>query len=261
LIDLPNGEWWFMHFQDTGPFGRIVHLQPVTWKDSWPLIGVDYDGNGVGEPVPAWKKPGIGASSPATAPATSDEFAAPALGRQWQWHANHEDAWASLAARPGWLRLQVCPRPDLDLGRMPNFLGQKYPARGFAVETLVDFSGGRPGGLAGLAVVGGKGHAALAVRKASAGDECVLIESGAVERIAALSAGPVRLQARVAPDGSFTLAFAAPGRELVALPKLFLASEGGWIGAKVGLFAAGLTGTAGAGQADFDWFRFAPGDR
>jgi beta-xylosidase len=29
LIDLPNGEWWFMHFQDTGPFGRIVHLQPV----------------------------------------------------------------------------------------------------------------------------------------------------------------------------------------------------------------------------------------
>jgi len=260
LIDLPNGEWWFMHFQDTGPFGRIVHLQPVAWKDGWPLMGVDYDGNGVGEPVPAWKKPGIGVGSPAAAPATSDEFAAPALGRQWQWHANHEDAWASVAARPGWLRLATCPRPDLDLGRMPNFLGQKYPARGFTVETLIDFSGGRPGALAGLAVVGGKGHAALAVRKAPSGDECGLIQDGAFERVAPLSACPVRLQARMAPDGSFTLAFATPGRELVALPKPFLASEGGWIGAKIGLFAVALPGTAGSGHADFDWFRFAPGD-
>jgi hypothetical protein len=143
---------------------------------------------------------------------------------------------------------------------MPNFLGQKYPARGFTVETLIDFSGGRPGALAGLAVVGGKGHAALAVRKAPSGDECGLIQDGAFERVAPLSACPVRLQARMAPDGSFTLAFATPGRELVALPKPFLASEGGWIGAKIGLFAVALPGTAGSGHADFDWFRFAPGD-
>jgi hypothetical protein len=210
--------------------------------------------------VPTWKKPGIGAGSPVATPATSDEFAAPTLGRQWQWHANHEDAWASLTTRPGWLRLQACPRPDLELGRMPNFLGQKYPARVFAVETLIDFSGVRPGELAGLAVVGGKGHAALAMRKTPSGDECVLIRDGAIERVGGLPAGPVRLQACVAPDGSFTLAFATPGRELVALPKPFLASESGWIGAKIGLFAVALADAAGGGHADFDWFRFASGD-
>ena len=143
---------------------------------------------------------------------------------------------------------------------MPNFLGQKFPARGFTVETLSDFSGGRPGELAGLAVVGGNGHAALAVRKVLGGDECVLIHDEAVEWLAGLAAGPVRLQARVAPDGSFTLAYAAPGQELVALPKPFVASEGGWIGAKIGLFAAAPPAAASGGHADFDWFRFGPGN-
>ena len=64
LIDLPNGEWWFMHFQDAGAFGRIVHMQPVRWEEEWPLMGVDADGNGVGEPVASWQKPGVGIRVP-----------------------------------------------------------------------------------------------------------------------------------------------------------------------------------------------------
>ena len=32
LVDTPEGEWWFYHFQSTEPQGRVVHLQPVTWK-------------------------------------------------------------------------------------------------------------------------------------------------------------------------------------------------------------------------------------
>ena len=24
LVDTPNGEWWFLHFQDTGLYGRVV---------------------------------------------------------------------------------------------------------------------------------------------------------------------------------------------------------------------------------------------
>jgi hypothetical protein len=76
----------------------------------------------------------------------------------------------------GWLRLHACPRPNLDLGRTPNFLGQKYPARSFAAETLLDFSGGRLGEVAGLAIVGGSGYAALAIRIAPTGAECVLLQ-------------------------------------------------------------------------------------
>ena len=31
-IDTPDGkEHWFIHFQDKGPYGRVVNLEPMTW--------------------------------------------------------------------------------------------------------------------------------------------------------------------------------------------------------------------------------------
>ncbi|MBR0388653.1 MAG: family 43 glycosylhydrolase, partial [Prevotella sp.] len=57
LVDAPDGSWWFYHFQETPVLGRVVHLQPARWEADWPVIGVDYDKNGIGEPVAAWKKP------------------------------------------------------------------------------------------------------------------------------------------------------------------------------------------------------------
>ena len=47
-VDTPTGEDWFMHFQDVGAYGRLVHLQPMKWVDDWPVIGVDKDGDGCG---------------------------------------------------------------------------------------------------------------------------------------------------------------------------------------------------------------------
>ncbi len=32
-LDTPTGEFWFIHFQDRGPYGRIVHLQPMRWLE------------------------------------------------------------------------------------------------------------------------------------------------------------------------------------------------------------------------------------
>ena len=47
-VELRSGESWFLHFQDRGAYGRIVHLQPVKWVNDWPVIGVDADGDGKG---------------------------------------------------------------------------------------------------------------------------------------------------------------------------------------------------------------------
>ena len=33
LVELENGESWFIHFQDLEVIGRISHLQPVQWID------------------------------------------------------------------------------------------------------------------------------------------------------------------------------------------------------------------------------------
>ena len=49
IVDTPYGEWWFVHFQQLGALGRVVHLQPMHWEDGWPVMGEDYDGNGQGE--------------------------------------------------------------------------------------------------------------------------------------------------------------------------------------------------------------------
>ena len=255
LIDLANGEWWFMHFQDVGPFGRIVHMQPVRWENDWPLMGVDHDGNGVGEPVASWQKPGVPAGAQA-APETSDEFNSPKLGLQWQWYANHDDAWASLTARPDWLRLVSRHLRENDLGRAPHFLSQKFPARVFAVETLIDFSGGQRGEIAGMGIVGGKGYAALALRKTRDGDEYVLLGEGMVHSVGYATSTPARIRVTVAPDGECTFHMATATGPYAALPQTFRASEGGWLGAKVGLFSLASGDSDSSGNADFDYFRF-----
>ncbi|MEO7085898.1 MAG: glycoside hydrolase 43 family protein [Gemmatimonadaceae bacterium] len=54
------GEDWFVHFQDRGAYGRIVHLEPMTWANDWPVIGVNPNSDGVGEPVTEHARPRIG---------------------------------------------------------------------------------------------------------------------------------------------------------------------------------------------------------
>ena len=56
------------------PFqGRPQSLEPVTWINDWPIIGVDEDNDGIGEPVKRFKKPIKG--YPVAAPRSDDDFA------------------------------------------------------------------------------------------------------------------------------------------------------------------------------------------
>lgn len=111
-VELKSGQSWFIHFQDRGAYGRITHLQPMKWIDDWPVIGVDADADGRGEPVVSHRKPDVGRHYPIAAPQANDEFGADRIGFQWQWQANHQIGWASLAMRRGWLRLNAQPMPE-----------------------------------------------------------------------------------------------------------------------------------------------------
>ena len=104
-VDTPTGEDWFMHFQDVGAYGRVVHLQPMKWIDDWPVIGTDKDGDGCGEPVLTYRKPDVGKTSPVCTPQESDEFDGYTLSPQWQWHANINDKWAYYAGDRSMVRL------------------------------------------------------------------------------------------------------------------------------------------------------------
>ena len=254
LVDTPGGEWWFVHFQDAGVYGRITHLQPAAWRDGWPEIGQDADGNGVGEPVMRWRKPVR--DVPPAVPATSDTFDDPALGLQWQWNANHDTSWYSLTARPGTLRLFAQPSPGSDLAAAPFLLMQKFPARAFTVETSLVLSSQRDGERAGLAVMGYQ-HAALSLERAGGAHQVVLRVNNQAVACAAVLTGAARLRVDVREGGLCTFLLAEEhGTNFMRLGEPFQASKAQWIGARVGLFCQAPDDGGPAGHADFGAFRF-----
>jgi len=140
-IDTPDGEHWFMHFQDKDAYGRVVHLQPMEWTaDGWPVIGVDKDGDGVGEPVSRYRKPSL-KSSGTFHPSESDNFDSVDLGLQWQWHGIPSPYWYFLDARNSALRLYSVDQAEgwRNLGDSPNLLLQKTPADKFTVTAKLRF--------------------------------------------------------------------------------------------------------------------------
>lgn len=148
LVDTPEGEWWFYHFQETPVLGRVVHLQPARWQDDWPLMGVDLDGNGVGEPVAEWRKPTItpvGLRAPISPLSTFSEFSSSQLGLQWQWNHNPVDSYWSLQERKGWLTLRALPADSLKASR--NMLTQKVVGYVSESTTLLTSKGQCAAGL------------------------------------------------------------------------------------------------------------------
>lgn len=253
IVDTPNGkELWFIHFQDAGVYGRIAHLQPVRWEDGWPLMGVNQDAGGCGEPVLRYQKPSL-PRQPIVTPPTSDEFSGSRLGLQWQWEANHDPSWASLTARPGMLRLKALAG-DSDLRKLPNVLGQKLPARTFTVETecLLSGSGDVQGGL----VVMGKQHAALAIENQGNTTRVVQIINGERVETWPLDRPSVKLRFSMTDGGECTFSFTATDELPVTASRTFKAVEGHWVGARVGLFARSLASTDSSANVDFDYFRF-----
>lgn len=232
-VELKSGESWFIHFQDRGAYGRIVHLQPLAWKDDWPVIGNDPDGDGKGEPVATHRKPDVGRDYPAQSPQTTDEFTLPRLGLQWQWHANPAENWLSSSQRRGWLRLYAVPSPE-DLSLVPNLLLQKFPAREFTVTTRVDASNLLEGERTGLVVMGQEYSYLPVTRSAD---------------------GIVYLRVTVTDDANCEFSFSRDGKNFETVGQGFKAKPGRWIGAKVGLFALAPEGATRRGHADYDWFR------
>lgn len=153
LVDTPDGQWWFYHFQETPVLGRVVHLQPVRWHDNWPLMGVDYDGNGVGEPVDVWQKPGIEVRYKRgevrdyqyVSNVFRDDFITSSLSPVWQWNHNPVDTHWNLTERKGWLTLKAMPADSLKLAR--NMLTQKVVGYQSESTTLVSASGNSYAGL------------------------------------------------------------------------------------------------------------------
>jgi len=257
-VDTPAGEFWFVHFQDKGPYGRVVHLQPMKWVDDWPVIGDR------GEPVERYRKPAVGRSWPITTPAESDEFSASQIGLQWQWHANPQPGWAFPSPALGALRLYAIPRPEgyRNLWDVPNLLLQKFPAPEFTATAKVTFSAMAVGDQVGLIVMG-MDYASIGARKTAAGlsvtqTVCKGASDGNAERDSP-PAGRVDatfyLRVAVSRDALCRFSYSSDGADFLSAGEPTAARAGRWIGAKVGLFALTSGQAREYGYADIDWFR------
>lgn len=265
-VNTQTGEDWFIHFQDKEVYGRVVHLQPLTWKNDWPVIGVDKDGDGKGEPVLGYKKPNVGRLFPVQTIADTDEFNDTKIGLQWQWQANPKEGWA-YPTPLGFLRMFSVYQPDSihSLWNTSNILAQKLPAEEFTASVKITFKSKFQNERFGL-VMFGADYASITIERKNDQLFAVYHENTKADKgnnEIDVSSFPIVgttfiLKVKVQKGGFCSFSFSDNQKDFIAVPKTFTVTQGKWVGAKIGMFCLRDNLTNDAGYADVDWFRVDP---
>ena len=254
FVDAPDGSWWFMHFQHTDALGRIVHLQPVHWADCWPVVGVDIDRNGIGEPVHCWTMPVTGGSI--SKPASSDDFSSVELGTQWQFNHNPvNDGW-SLSENPGKLTIHALKADTFREAR--NTFTQKMMGFTGTITVKLETADIAEGQHSGLAFMGAD-EFIIGVRKIDGKTE-VYRENYSNETYSPDGEVPFRgkrIWLRCTYDtasGTGSMSYSSNGDEFISLGSNVKPSYGWWKGPRPGIFCYNTIEDAGDGI--FDDFKY-----
>ena len=148
IVEDQSGQWWALLMMDFHSIGRTVTLSPITWKDGWPMIGLE--GN-LGRTPRTWFKPeAVSGTDQHTAPhapySRQEDFDGKTLGRVWQWNHNPDDSKWSL--KNGRLRLQSLPAEQLLWAR--NTLTQRVIGPTSITTVELYTRGMKDGDVAGL---------------------------------------------------------------------------------------------------------------
>lgn len=285
-VDTASGEDWFLHFQDTDSYGRRVWLEPMQWKDGWPVIGARQKGKVYGQPVLTWHKPKT-APQPVSVPVSDDNFDHGA-NVAWQWNANPGDDWADTTSQPGWLRLKTISS-SANLYEAGNELTQKLPNTAFSAVAKMTFSPRWEGERAGLLLLGYNygfigventkdGVVVEQVTRVGAdktGTETKVVAPGKITGDVWLKASLTPVVTPVNPPVGYpivwpamrqetharvTFSYSLDGKSWTQLGDGFISQPSRWVGAQIGLFAQSPSGTPSnvstrVGYAAFDSFR------
>lgn len=253
LVKTQTGEWWTVLFVDSGPFGRFPSLQPVTWVDNWPMVGVD------GKAVTTHKKPDVGKKHPETTLPTSDEFNDRVLGMQWGWNHNPDSTKWSLTQRQGYLRLTTA-NVTSSIREARNTLTQRIFAKGdqripTVAVVKMDVSNMKDGDIAGLAVFQDP-YAYIAVQKQNGAAFLVMVNNGRTVAITTLQGDGIYLRATASNvTKKATFEYSLDNKNFLrfgdALTMNFNLKI--FTGNKFCLFNYATLHTGG--YVDFDWFR------
>lgn len=170
LVDDADGNWWGVIFQDRGGVGRVLTLNPATWRNGWPMLG-DNEGKVPGT-IHKMLEPGARAVV-----AESDDFS----GKKsvlWQWNHNPVDSAWSLAERPGYLRLHTA-RVVPNIFLAPNTISQRMTGPKCSGCVKLDVSAMCPGDRAGFAALNGD-SGLLTVECDCDGRKCIVASESSV---------------------------------------------------------------------------------
>ncbi|MGM9803337.1 MAG: glycoside hydrolase 43 family protein [Muribaculaceae bacterium] len=252
MVQLKNGDWWFIIMQDRGPMGRVPNLLPVKWQDGWPMMGVN------GKDVVIYDKPNVGKSHALCQPATSDEFSSKKLGLQWQWNHNPDNAKWSLTERRGYIRLRASHAGDLPNAR--NTLTQRVQGPASHATVELDVSGLKDGNVAGFGIFEFP-YAYVAVVRGDGKNKLVYCRDGKTTTtlIDDLVNTTLWLRARVTDKGfKARFYYSTDGHTFNDVGEAFDMGLGlPWTANRFALFNYSTLQQGCDGYADFNWFRFA----
>lgn len=259
LVDTPNGEWWFFHFQDRVPQGRVVHLQPVSWpKGEFPTIGKDYDGNGIGEPMKMVNKPNTGKKKKPSHPQTDDKFQHGKLGLQWQVNHNPVPGCITLTQRKGMLGIMATKAEKLSNAR--NTLTQKTLGNKGIATVMVDYREISQGQRMGMACLG-KNMVGAGVEKVDVnGDDKIQLYfeyNGNQTILKDLDNSKKRIWIRLnidAINNKHQFSYSTDGKQFINMGQDFEERNSAWKGSRVGLYS--YTDKDKGGMAYFDNFEY-----
>jgi beta-xylosidase len=242
-VETPSGQGWFVHFNSTGALGRIAYLEPLVWKDDWPLIGAG------GQPVATFAMPDTGSAPTKDALQESDAFSSKRLGPQWEWNHNPDDRRWSLTARPGFLRLVAGPAEHLVTAR--NTLTQILQGPRARITTRLDATKMRDGQRAGLSLFG-VGPSWIGLVQDGGRLRVTLAVKGAETAGPVIDGRTIDLRAEVGPDQTVRYSYSLDGTSFRTMgDAVALARFSWWKGSRPALFSF-TRGTPG-GSVDIDW--------
>lgn len=273
-VHTAKGEDWFLHFNDKYEYGRVVYLQPVTWKDNWPVMGRVPGKGYCGEPYTTYRKP-ASSSTTIVNPQESDEFNSTELGKQWQWHANYSQMFG-MPTNTGCLRLYThyLGGEAKSQWEAPNLLLQKLPAPTFTATAKLRFASKEQGQYGGIVIMG-MNYQALVVNRTGDGFSLELrhskgADTGGVETVETLAqlkpterdtipyspAIYIDIYMRMnVSGGKCQMAYSLDGKRFKNAGAPFAMRQGKWIGAKMGFVSETRQTSGNRGWIDADWFR------
>lgn len=255
LVDLDDEgkRWAFVHFQDMGAYGKVIHLQPVQWINDWPLCGEVNDEKLPGRPARFGEYPVKLQTGYVIDP--NDEFDSERLSLKWQTPANPADGWYSF--KKG-LKLNCVYYNKSALSDLPQMFMQKICYANFSIKCKCRLNLLNDGDEVGLTVFGkeysyicvvrAESRNYLEIRKGEIGGEEdeTLCRSQPYDdnyvtfQISAKREEPNRLVIKYTFGGS-------------AFTRKFYAVPGIGTGAKLGIYAR--SGSQSGGYGIFKFFR------